>query len=414
MRLVTDREREVIAQCAPVLVEGFDELAAEWRAAWSSMTGSEADVDLPAMTRVALTDGLDAGLKAQRDIAVQLVATNVPLDTVVSMVLLWEAIVHRHLARAAIDETFTPATAITRYVHELVLYVAEGYSQALRHQRDDIRQGLEEADRMKSDLISMISHDLKTPLTTIEACAESMLRADDLELTQQVRFLEMILRNAERLSRLITRIVDVSRIEARAMEFNVTALDLRLVVRRVLDSLLPLATVDVNIGEDLPAVLADRDALDRIVVNLIDNAVRFSPRDVPVRLEADADGAYVELRVIDAGPGIPASRAAGLFTKFFQVDSSASAHRSGSGLGLAIVRGLAVAMGGDAGYLPGSPSGSVFWVRFPAQVPIGVQAADDSRSSRPTRLRRCCLSMTRPTSLRYWPSGCAGPGSECS
>ncbi|HVL80274.1 MAG TPA: ATP-binding protein [Actinomycetota bacterium] len=362
MQLVTPRERDLIAQAAPVLLPRMDALAGEWRAT----VGTGFPADLGDILRSALTDGLDAGLDGLRGAAADLIARRVGLEDVVGAVLTLEEGVNRCLARHAIEEVFTTSAAFARFLHELVLLVAEGYSSAYRRALDDERRGAAEADRLKTELISMISHDLKTPLTTIEACAESMLKADDLPPDQSKRFLEMILRNAERLTRLITRIVDVSRIEARAVELVLVPLDLVRLVSRIADSILPSASLRLDLPEDLPLVLADRDAMERVVVNLIDNAVRFSPPGEPVVVHAHADATHVELRIVDLGPGIPPDRRAGLFSKFFQVDPSDSARRSGSGLGLAIVRGLAEAMGGDAGYVPNKPSGSIFWVRIPA------------------------------------------------
>jgi two-component system sensor histidine kinase KdpD len=251
-----------------------------------------------------------------------------------------------------------------------VVFVAEGYTGVLMVGRDEVRRELESADRLKHELVSMVSHDLKTPLTIIQACTVEMLEAGWLEEHQYRRFLEMILQNTERLARLISAIVDVSRIESRALDLTPGPLDVASVTRRIVEGMSPIAPVRLDIAPQLPEVHADRDAVERILVNLIDNAVRFSPpgEKVTVQVVATDEAGFVELRVIDGGPGIPPDRRDGLFSKFYQVDPSPSGRRSGSGLGLAIVRGLAEAMGGRAGYRPGEPTGSIFWARIPVEA----------------------------------------------
>lgn len=364
MELTTERERSLIERIGPVLLRSFDEVTTEWESACARVDPDGFVVDLPGITRIALQDGVDAGWAAQEREAARLVGADVSLDRVVTAVLLWEETLLRRLARDAVEDIFSGATALNRFLHILVLRVAQGYSGALRVGRDEVRRGLEDADRLKSELLSNISHDLKTPLTAIQACGVELL-SDDLPEEQRRRFLELILQNAERLSGLISRILDVSRIESRAVRLKLTSLDLAAVVRRLVEGIAPTAPVRVRLPDDLPEVTADLEATERVLVNLIDNAVRFAPEEVPVVVEGSvADGA-VELRVRDEGPGIPPERREGLFTKFYQVDASPGGRRSGSGLGLAIVRGLVTAMGGTVGYRPNEPRGSVFWIRLP-------------------------------------------------
>ncbi len=373
--LLGRRERELIERIGPVLMRRFDDLVAEWRAGWVVSTDEAPPLDLPAVTRTAIEDGVEAALEAQRRAAQRLVREGVDVERVVRAVLLWEEVVLRRLARDAVEDIFSGAAAINRLLHHVVLYCAQGYTEALREERDGIRRTLQEADRMKSELISMISHDLKTPLTTVQACAVAMLEAPDIEDAQRKRFLEMILQNAERLSRLISRIVDVSRIEARAVDLSIQPLDLGAVARRLVESILPMATVHLEVAPGLGPVMADREALERILVNLIDNAVRFSPEGQAVLVSVVAEGREAEVRVVDRGPGIPEERRSGLFSKFYQVESAETGQRKGSGLGLAIVRGLAEAMGGSAGYRPNSGGGSVFWFRVPLAAGAEIQEA---------------------------------------
>lgn len=365
MELTTERERKLIERVAPVLLRSFDELTSEWEAACSRVSLECLAADLPGITREVLTNGLEAGRSAQERETARLVAAEKALEEVVMGVLLWEEVVLRRLARDAVEDIFSGASALNRFLHGLVVGVAEGQSGALRLGRDEVRRGLEDADRLKIELISNISHDLKTPLTAIQACAVELASSDDLPHDQRHRFLELILQNSERLSALISRILDVSRIEARAVDLKLVPLDLPRIVRRLVDGIAPTAPVDLRLPDELPEVMADEEAVERVLVNLIDNAVRFSPDGVPAEVEACPLADAVEVRVRDRGPGIPPERREGLFSKFFQVDTSPGGRRAGSGLGLAIVRGLVTAMGGSVGYRPNHPQGSEFWVRLP-------------------------------------------------
>lgn len=366
MLLVTQRERDLISRIGPVLLRRFDELEEAWRTSWASSGGSAPPVDLPHITVHAVRDGIEAGLEAQRSEAERAVREGVPLDEVVSAVLLWEEVIVRRLARDAVEDIFSGASALNRFLHNLVLLCAEGYTAILRVSQERIGRELAEADLLKTELVSMISHDLKTPLTAIQACAVEMLEEGaEISEPQRQRFLELILQNTERLSRLISHILDVSKIEARALDLSPVPLDLRRVVRRLVEGIAPAAPIRLELPSDLPEVMADRDAVERILVNLVDNAVRYSPPGEAVVVAARRVDGSVELQVCDRGPGIPADRRDGLFSKFYQVDSSHGGRRTGSGLGLAIVRGLAQAMGGEAGYAPNEPTGSVFWVRMP-------------------------------------------------
>lgn len=365
--LLSERERQLVERVAPVLRRRFEELVEDWQGAWAQRRGGDEPppLDLPTMTRTALEEGIEAGTALQKREAERLVGAGVPLEDVVGAVLVWEETVLRRLARDAVEDIFSGATAINRFIHQIVLLCAEGYGGLLAVGQDAVRRGLEDADRLKSELISNISHDLKTPLTAIQACTVEMLEAGELTDEERRRFLELILQNAERLSRLISRILDVSRIEARAVDLTRAPLDLGAHMRRLVEGIAPTAPVRVDIDPDLPDVWADQEAVERILVNLIDNAVRFSEEGAPVVVRARGVGDGVEIQVVDRGPGIPPDRREGLFSKFYQVDPSPGGRRSGSGLGLAIVRGLADAMGGSVGYRPNDPSGSVFWVRLP-------------------------------------------------
>jgi len=214
---------------------------------------------------------------------------------------------------------------------------------------------LAETDRVRSALLAAVSHDLRTPLAGIKA-AVSSLRQEDITWTQdeQRELLLTVEESADRLTDLISNILAMSRIQAGAVSLQVSPVALDEVVARAL--LGSNASVTVDVPEDLPLVQADAGLLERVVANLVDNADRFSPPGVPVRVHAETSGAvigsdagptdrqpgWVRLHVTDHGPGIPESRWASMFTPFQHFgDHNAGA---GLGLGLAIAQGLTKAM----------------------------------------------------------------------
>jgi two-component system, OmpR family, sensor histidine kinase KdpD len=209
---------------------------------------------------------------------------------------------------------------------------------------------LAEADELRSALLQAVSHDLRTPLAGIKASASS-LRQPDIQWSEADRdeFLRTIEDETDRLATLVGNLLDMSRIQAGAVAPVSRAVGLEEVVPAAVAGLGPRAAiVDVAVPESLPPVEADPALLERVVANLVDNAVAHSPPDAPVRVEAGEVGDRVLVRVVDRGPGIPASERDRVFQPFQRTgDSRRSPRGAGVGLGLAVARGFTQAMGGD-------------------------------------------------------------------
>jgi K+-sensing histidine kinase KdpD len=229
-------------------------------------------------------------------------------------------------------------------------------------------QQLAETDRVRSSLLTAVGHDLRTPLAGIKA-AVSSLRQEDISWTdeEQRELLLTIENSTDRLGDLISNLLAMTRIQAGAVSLQISPVALDEVVARAL--LGSEANVTVDVPEDLPLVQADAGLLERVVANLVDNARRFSPYDVPVRVnaelsdvadepypEAPRDGVaadHVRLHVIDHGPGIPPSQWDSMFVPFQRLgDHDATASL---GLGLAIAQGFTEAM--HAGLTPSQTPG---------------------------------------------------------
>ena len=225
------------------------------------------------------------------------------------------------------------------------------------------------ADRVRRDFIANASHELRTPVTAIRAAAETLLEGG-LELTDQAReFVQMIARHAHRLTRLTDDLLDLSKLETGAWKPQVGPVQLAPLAASVLDLFRERAEEKrIALQADVPERLranADRRALEQILVNLLDNAVKFTPNDGRVTLLGDGLGPTVVLSVVDSGPGIEPRHQSRIFERFYRADEGRSRELGGTGLGLAIVKHLSQAMGGEAG-LESSRNGSRFWVRLPS------------------------------------------------
>jgi two-component system sensor histidine kinase KdpD len=219
------------------------------------------------------------------------------------------------------------------------------------------------ADVAKTALLHAISHDLRSPLTAITTAA-SGLRHGALEGEDREALLTAIEDESDRLARLVDDLLDLSRIEAGAVNPRTDWCDLH-------DTLASAAAqvrarfgerpIDLDLGLDLPLVRADAAQLERVFSNLLENAVKFSPDDAPVRVGGAVGAGKVTVSVTDHGRGVPRSKRAEIFEPFVGGRDS----RGGSGLGLAICRGLVEANGGEIRLQSGTDRGTTFAVSFP-------------------------------------------------
>jgi len=202
------------------------------------------------------------------------------------------------------------------------------------------------ADRMRTALLAAVSHDLRTPLASAKAAVTS-LRSPDVrwDAADTEELLATADESLDRLTHLVENLLDMSRLQAGALSLFPRPSGLDEIVARALDNLDPLGRdITVEIPESLPAVYADPAILERVVVNLTENALRYSPAGKPPLITASSLGDRVELRVVDRGPGIPEEDRERMFVPFQRLGDTDNT--TGVGLGLALSRGLTEAMGG--------------------------------------------------------------------
>jgi two-component system, OmpR family, sensor histidine kinase KdpD len=240
---------------------------------------------------------------------------------------------------------------------------------------------LEEADRMRTALLAAVSHDLRTPLASAKAAVGS-LRSVEVEFSDADRdeLLATADESLDRLARLVANLLDMSRLQAGAVGVTPTAIWFEEAVPRALDELGESGrTVRVRIPEDQPAVQADPGLLQRVLVNVIGNAIRYSPADRPPLVTASEDGSGVGLRVVDHGPGIPEDRRDEVFLPFQRLGDRDN--HTGVGLGLALSRGLTEAMGGTLVPETTPGGGLTMVLRLPATHTPDTGAADAARAA---------------------------------
>jgi len=202
------------------------------------------------------------------------------------------------------------------------------------------------ADKMRTALLAAVSHDLRTPLASAKAAVTSLRSRDvDWAAEDHDELLATADESLDRLTHLVDNLLDMSRLQAGALSLFPRPAGLDEIVSRALDSLDPAARgITVDIPESLPEINVDPAILERVIVNLTENALRYSPPDKPPLLTASALGDRVELRVVDRGPGIPEKDRDRMFVPFQRLGDTDNT--TGVGLGLALSRGLTEAMGG--------------------------------------------------------------------
>ena len=239
-----------------------------------------------------------------------------------------------------------------------------------------------EGDKMRTALLAAVGHDLRTPLASVKAAVTS-LRGSDVDWSPQDQA-ELLLtadESLDTLTRLVENLLDMSRLQAGALSVVNRRVALDEVVPLALDHLGPAgADVVVDVPDDLPMLLADPGLLERVVANLVGNALRYSPPDEPPRVMGSALGERVELRVIDRGPGIPVADLDRVFAPFQRLGDTDNT--TGVGLGLALSRGLTEAMAGTLS-AEETPGGGLTMVLSMPAAPIQEGAS----SANPVGLR---------------------------
>ena len=224
-------------------------------------------------------------------------------------------------------------------------------------------EALRRSDELKTSLLRSVSHDLRTPLTSMIA-AGSALGSPTLTEAERAELSEAVVGQGNRLSRLVENLLDISSLETGGAEPRREQVDLGEVLEAARDSIgADREVVRVTAGDDLPTLRADATQLERAFANLFENAVRHG-EGRPVLVRSRLVGPRLVVRVVDQGPGIPQADRGRIFEPFYR--GEAAGNHSGSGLGLAIAKGFVEANGGEIAVESLAGQGTTFVVSFPA------------------------------------------------
>ena len=256
------------------------------------------------------------------------------------------------------------------------LHLARDVTEKKRYE-----QRLKELDKMKSAFVSNVSHELRTPLTAIKASADNMLDRLIGDLNgKQVGYLTRIKSNSDRLARLINDLLDLSTIEAGKIDLRPTNLPLVTLVKEAAESLKPVAAeklINLTVMSADPGVIAwaDRDKVIQVLMNLIGNALKFTPTRGKVTIAvAKNSAAWMQISVTDTGPGIPAEEVNKVFGRFYQIGQAGTPKTQGTGLGLAISKALVEMHGGKIWVESEAGKGSTFSFTLPAEQPFQLES----------------------------------------
>ena len=223
--------------------------------------------------------------------------------------------------------------------------------------------------RQKTSFVSNVSHELKTPLTSIRMFAELLLEGRVKDQDKKDKYLGIIVSESRRLTRLVNNVLDFSRLEQGKKKYNIEAVDMVSFLMEIIEFHKPRLKdnsmkTNLNIPEKNIVIKTDRDALEQVILNLIDNAIKYASSGGDISLSMEADEREVEIKIEDRGPGIPEAHRNKIFDKFHRVDDSLTATKQGSGLGLSIAKRMLEDIGGDLFYTPREGGGSCFIVKI--------------------------------------------------
>ena len=285
-----------------------------------------------------------------------------------------EALPHWELAAYLVNPAqFTAAARTTRLtlgllIAVLLLTMGGGSWLIVRSLNAELKLA-----RQKTDFVSNVSHELKTPLTSIRMFSELLAEGRVTEAAKQKSYLQIISAEASRLTRLINNVLDFSRLESGEKKYQFHACDLAEVVRAAAETFRPhLEATGFQLHCDFPEsnipVRGDADALSQVIVNLLSNAEKYSGERKEVSIEVEQKQTplpHAEVRILDRGVGVPRGSGEIIFEKFYRAHDSLSSGIQGSGLGLTIARQIARAHGGDLVYEPREGGGSCFTFCIP-------------------------------------------------
>ncbi|RLD18035.1 MAG: hypothetical protein DRI36_02440 [Caldiserica bacterium] len=282
----------------------------------------------------------------------------------IPMIIQNELIGVLNLKRTEKEEIFTEDDLQRAFV------IAEIGSLAVSNAR--VFEKMKELDELKSHFLSTVSHELRTPLTAIKGAADLSEKVKDEETCIKLR--DIIKRNTMRMMRLVNDLLDFSRIERGRFPILKREVSVYKIIKNSIETTKQKAEkknikIDLNIEKDLPEVFWDPERIEQVLMNLIDNAIKFSQENTKIEIRARRDKEHILIDVIDEGKGIPRKEQKKIFEKFYQIDRSLTREVGGFGLGLSIVKKIVELHNGEI-FVESPPEGRNRGTKFTVKLPI--------------------------------------------
>jgi PAS domain S-box-containing protein len=229
---------------------------------------------------------------------------------------------------------------------------------------------LRRLERIRQDFVANVSHELRTPISSIKGYAETLLDGAMNDQQNSRDFIEIINRDSDRLAKLIDDLLDLSRIESGKLKMVFVPTDILGVIKRtmfIIENLAKMKSISIEIqaAENLSNVLADETRLSQVILNLLDNAIKYTSEGGEIKISVRSNDQFVEVDIADTGIGIPEKDLSRVFERFYRVDKARSRDMGGTGLGLSIVKHIVQAHGGEVWVRSKLEHGSTFCFVIP-------------------------------------------------
>ncbi|MFA5068688.1 MAG: ATP-binding protein [Candidatus Omnitrophota bacterium] len=229
---------------------------------------------------------------------------------------------------------------------------------------------LRRLENIRKDFVANVSHELRTPISNIKGYAETLLDGALDDKKHAKDFISIMHNNADRLEALISDLLELAKIESGKLNLNLKPLTFRLIAERVVSGLAKQASkksiyISIDIPDDIPKILADENKITQVLLNLIDNAVKYTPEKGAISVTSKEKNKFVQVNVSDTGVGIAEEHQKRIFERFYRVDKARSQDPGGTGLGLSIVKHIIQAHGGEVSVQSMAGAGSAFTFTIP-------------------------------------------------
>ncbi len=234
--------------------------------------------------------------------------------------------------------------------------------------------GRYELDKSRREFVANVSHEMRTPLTSIKGACETILSDRNMPAETEEFFLHMAVDECDRMTRIVSDLLVLSRLDNKRTKWNIQKFDTNAALRHICEVMRVEAAAHSHKlsleSDQLPEIVADKERIEQVIINVVSNAIKYTPDGGEIKLKARADGEFVEIAISDNGIGIPSEDLPHLFERFYRVEKSRTSETGGTGLGLAIAKEIVDAHGGSISISSELGSGTTVTIRLPLETKL--------------------------------------------